>query len=80
MHDTGVHSGSLPAMLFRYAEAEMDTINRFEQELSVWTPRLPCVALAAWTTYDILSGASALMPVRPVCEPASNAVYYPARN
>jgi general secretion pathway protein F len=59
---TGENSGTLPAMLFRYAEAETEAINRFEHELSVWAPRLAYGAIAAWTVYGLLSGAGLPMP------------------
>ncbi|HWT73094.1 MAG TPA: type II secretion system F family protein, partial [Oxalicibacterium sp.] len=60
---TGESSGTLPAMLFHYAEAETDAINRFEQALSVWAPRLVYAAVSAWMAYSILRGAAITTPV-----------------
>jgi general secretion pathway protein F len=59
---TGESSGTLPAMLMRYAQAETDAVNRFEQELATWAPRLVYAAMAAWMAYGILSSAGIATP------------------
>ena len=61
---TGEESGTLPAMLVRFADAENTAINRIQQELLTWLPRAVYTLLALWMAYGILS-SSAFMPNLP---------------
>lgn len=61
---TGEESGTLPAMLERFVDAENDAINRIQEELLTWLPRAIYTLLALWMAYGILS-SSAFMPNLP---------------
>lgn len=52
---TGESSGTLPEMLFRYANAETASINQIQQQITEWLPRLAYAAVACWVAYGILS-------------------------
>ncbi|HEY8099503.1 MAG TPA: type II secretion system F family protein [Burkholderiaceae bacterium] len=54
---TGEASGSLPEMLFRYADMETSAINDFNQQVAEWLPRIIYAAIAGWIAYGILTGA-----------------------
>jgi type II secretory pathway component PulF len=54
----GEASGALPQMLFRYAEAETATINRFDDLVAEWVPRLVYISTALLIGYGMIhSGA-----------------------
>jgi general secretion pathway protein F len=54
----GEASGALPEMLFRYSEAETAAINRFDDLVAEWVPRLAYISTALLIGYGIIeSGA-----------------------
>jgi general secretion pathway protein F len=54
----GEASGALPEMLFRYSEAETAAINRFDDLVAEWVPRLAYTSTALLIGYGIIeSGA-----------------------
>jgi general secretion pathway protein F len=53
----GEASGSLPEMLFRYADMETTAINNFNQQVADWLPRIIYIVVAGWIAYGILTGA-----------------------
>jgi general secretion pathway protein F len=62
--ETGESSGTLPEMLFRYANAETESINQLQQQMTEWLPRLAYAVIAGWVAYSIL-GSHAFMPNLP---------------
>jgi general secretion pathway protein F len=55
---TGEASGTLPQMLFRYSEAETAAINRFDDLVAEWVPRLAYTAIVLLVGYGMIhSGA-----------------------
>jgi general secretion pathway protein F len=53
---SGEASGALPEVLFRYAESETDSINRFDELVAEWVPRLVYTLVAVWIAYGIIHG------------------------
>jgi len=54
----GEASGALPEVLLGYSEGETTVINRFDDLVAEWTPRLVYTLAAMWMGYGILrSGA-----------------------
>lgn len=52
---TGEGSGTLPEMLFRFADSETQSINHFNEQAATWLPRIVYAFVAAWVAYGILS-------------------------
>ncbi|HEX4267462.1 MAG TPA: type II secretion system F family protein [Steroidobacteraceae bacterium] len=61
---TGEASGALPRMLSRHSEAETAAINRFDDLVAEWIPRLAYVATALVVGYGIIH-SGAFMPSLP---------------
>ena len=61
---TGEASGALPQMLFRYSEAETAAIDRFDDLLAEWVPRLAYTLAALWVGYAVIR-SGAFMPSLP---------------
>lgn len=61
---TGEASGTLPRMLFRYAEAETAAIDRFDDLAAEWIPRLAYTSTALLVGYEIIH-SGAFMPSLP---------------
>ena len=61
---TGEVSGALPRTLLRYAEAETAAIDRFDDLVAEWIPRLAYVAAALVIGYAIIR-SGAFMPSLP---------------
>ena len=68
---TGEASGALPRMLSRYSEAETAAIDRFDDLVAEWIPRLAYMATALAVGYGIIH-SGAFMPSLPQ-EPRSRA-------
>ena len=64
MIHTGEASGTLPRMLLRYSEAETASINRFDDLVAEWIPRLVYTSAALLTAYAVIS-SGAFMPSLP---------------
>lgn len=62
--ETGESSGTLPEMLFRYTNAETESINHVQQQITEWLPRLVYALVVCWVAYGILS-SHAFMPNLP---------------
>jgi len=60
----GEASGALPQMLFRYSEAETAAINRFDDLVAEWVPRLAYASAALLVGYGMIHGG-AFMPLLP---------------
>jgi general secretion pathway protein F len=60
----GEASGALPQMLFRYSEAETAAINRFDDLVAEWVPRLAYTSSALLIGYAMIH-SGAFMPVLP---------------
>jgi general secretion pathway protein F len=60
----GEASGALPEMLVGYSEGETTVLNRFDDLVAEWTPRLVYTLAALWMGYGIL-GSGAFMPSLP---------------
>jgi general secretion pathway protein F len=54
--NTGEGSGTLPEMLFRFADAETQAINLFNQQVVEWAPRIVYALVAFWIARGILGG------------------------
>jgi general secretion pathway protein F len=50
----GEASGALPQMLFRYSEAETSTINRFDDLVAEWVPRIAYTSSALLIGYGVI--------------------------
>jgi general secretion pathway protein F len=61
---TGEAGGALPEMLFRYADSETADIDRFDDSVAEWLPRLLYAFCALWVGYGILH-SGAFMPQLP---------------
>lgn len=61
---TGEASGTLPRMLFRYAEAETASIERFDDLVAEWVPRLVYAGAAVLIGYGLIQ-SGAFMPSLP---------------
>lgn len=61
---TGEASGTLPRMLLRYSEAETASIERFDDLVAEWIPRLIYTSAALFIAYAIIS-SGAFMPSLP---------------
>ncbi|MGA8093932.1 MAG: type II secretion system F family protein [Steroidobacteraceae bacterium] len=61
---TGEASGTLPRMLLRYAEAETAAIDRFDDLVAEWIPRLAYMSTALVVGYAIIH-SGAFMPLLP---------------
>ncbi len=61
---TGEASGALPQMLFRYSEAETAAIDRFDDLVAEWAPRLAYTLAALWVGYTLIR-SGAFMPSLP---------------
>lgn len=61
---TGEASGTLPRMLLRYSEVETAAIDRFDDLVAEWVPRLAYTAAALVVAYTIITGG-AFMPSLP---------------
>jgi general secretion pathway protein F len=61
---TGEASGALPQMLFRYCEAETAAINRFDDLVAEWVPRLAYTSAALLVGYELIH-SGAFMPALP---------------
>jgi type II secretory pathway component PulF len=61
---TGEASGTLPRMLFRYSEAETAAIDRFDDLVAEWIPRLVYTSAAVLIGYGLIQGG-AFMPSLP---------------
>ncbi len=61
---TGEASGSLPEMLFRFADMETAAIAHFNKQVADWLPRIVYAIIAAWVAYGILT-SGAFMPHMP---------------
>lgn len=61
---TGEASGTLPRMLLRYSEAETTSINRFDDLVAEWIPRLVYTSAALIIGYAIIR-SGAFMPSLP---------------
>lgn len=61
---TGEASGTLPRMLLRYSEAETASINRFDDLVAEWIPRLVYTSAAVLIAYAVIS-SGAFMPSLP---------------
>lgn len=53
---TGEASGSLPEMLFRFADGETAAITHFDRQLADWLPRIVYALVAAWIAWGIIVG------------------------
>ena len=60
----GEASGALPEMLVGYSEGETTVLNRFDDLVAEWTPRLVYTLAALWMGYGILR-SGAFMPSLP---------------
>ena len=60
----GEASGTLPQMLFRYSEAETVAINRFDDLVAEWVPRVAYTSTALLIGYAMIHGG-AFMPLLP---------------
>jgi general secretion pathway protein F len=60
----GEASGTLPQMLFRYSEAETAAINRFDDLVAEWVPRIAYTSTALLIGYGIIR-SGAFMPQLP---------------
>jgi general secretion pathway protein F len=58
---TGEASGSLPEMLFRFADMETAAIAHFNKQVADWLPRIVYAIIALWVAYGILT-SGAFMP------------------
>ena len=58
---TGEASGTLPEMLFRFADMETTAIAHFNKQVADWLPRIVYAIVAAWAAYGILT-SGAFMP------------------
>ena len=61
---TGEASGTLPRMLLRYSEAETAAIDRFDDLVAEWIPRLVYTCAAVLIGYGLIQGG-AFMPSLP---------------
>jgi type II secretory pathway component PulF len=61
---TGEASGTLPRMLFRYSEGETAAIERFDDLVAEWIPRIVYTSTAALIGYGLIRGG-AFMPSLP---------------
>jgi len=61
---TGESSGALPQMLFRHSEAETAAINRFDDLVAEWVPRLAYTSTALLIGYGMIH-SGAFMPSLP---------------
>ncbi|MBV8634423.1 MAG: type II secretion system F family protein [Burkholderiaceae bacterium] len=61
---TGEVSGSLPEMLFRFADMETAAIAHFDQQLADWLPRIVYAIVAVWMAWGLISGPG-IMPQLP---------------
>ena len=61
---TGEESGALPRTLLRYSEAETAAINRFDDLVAEWIPRIAYTSTALLIGYGMISGG-AFMPALP---------------
>ncbi len=61
---TGEASGALPRMLLRYSQAETAAIDRFDDLVAEWIPRLAYTATALLVGYGLIHGG-AFMPSLP---------------
>jgi general secretion pathway protein F len=61
---TGEASGTLPRMLFRYSEAETAAIERFDDLVAEWIPRIVYTSTAVLIGYGLIRGG-AFMPSLP---------------
>jgi general secretion pathway protein F len=52
---TGEGSGSLPAMLLRFADGESEAVAQFQVQLADWLPRLFYGIVALWMAYQIIN-------------------------
>ncbi|MES2149569.1 MAG: type II secretion system F family protein [Pseudomonadota bacterium] len=53
--NTGEQSGTLPEMLARYAHGETEVLNRFQDNLAQWLPRLFYSAVSVWMAMQLLA-------------------------
>jgi type II secretory pathway component PulF len=60
----GEASGALPQMLFRYSEAETAAINRFDDLVAEWVPRIAYTSAALLIGYGMIQ-SGAFRPVLP---------------
>jgi general secretion pathway protein F len=60
----GEASGALPQMLFRYSEAETAAINRFDDLVAEWVPRIVYTSTALLIGYAMIR-SGAFMPLLP---------------
>jgi type II secretory pathway component PulF len=60
----GEASGTLPQMLFRYSEAETAAINRFDDLVAEWVPRIAYTSAALLIGYGMIQ-SGAFRPVLP---------------
>ena len=61
---TGEASGALPRMLLRYSEAETAAIDRFDDLVAEWIPRLAYTSAALLIGYGLIH-SGAFMPSLP---------------
>ncbi|HEY7889505.1 MAG TPA: type II secretion system F family protein [Steroidobacteraceae bacterium] len=61
---TGEASGTLPRMLLRYSEAETAAIDRFDDLVAEWMPRLAYTSAALLVAYSVIH-SGAFMPSLP---------------
>jgi type II secretory pathway component PulF len=61
---TGEASGTLPRMLLRYSEAESAAIDRFDDLVTEWIPRIAYTSAALLIGYGMIHGG-AFMPSLP---------------
>jgi general secretion pathway protein F len=54
----GEASGALPQMLFRYSEAETAAINRFDDLVAEWVPRIAYTSTALLIGYGMIRGGA----------------------
>lgn len=54
--NTGEGSGTLPEMLFRFADGETEAINLFNEQVAAWAPRIVYMLVALWIVHGILGG------------------------
>ena len=54
--NTGEGSGTLPEMLFRFADAETQAITLFNEQVAEWAPRIVYALVAFWIARGILGG------------------------
>jgi general secretion pathway protein F len=64
MIQSGEASGALPQMLFRYSQGEAATIDRFDDLVAEWIPRLVYTASALLIGYEVIR-SGAFMPSLP---------------